>query len=233
VALEPIEAAGDPPVRGVLHPADGADGLVLTHGAGGTKDGLLLVAVAEAFAARGVSVLRCDLPYRQARARGAPSPAGAARDRAGLRAALSLLRERVSGRLFLGGHSYGGRMASMLLAEDSTLAAVLLLQSYPLHPPGQPDRRRVEHLPRLRTPTAFVHGTADPFGTLDEIETARALVGARTTLLAVGGGHDLGWGRRRGDAGLPDRIAQAVLDVAVVEDAREGGVSGGRRGARG
>jgi predicted alpha/beta-hydrolase family hydrolase len=118
VALEPIEVAGDPPVRGVLHPADGAGGLVLTHGAGGTKDVPLLVEVAEAFVARGVSVLRCDLPYRQARPHGPPSPAGAARDRAGLGAALAVLRERVTGRLFLGGHSYGGRMASMLLAEQ-------------------------------------------------------------------------------------------------------------------
>jgi uncharacterized protein len=207
-------------VRGVLHPAVGAGGLVLTHGAGGTKDVPLLVAVAEAFVARGVSVLRCDLPYRQARPHGPPSPAGAARDRAGLGAALAVLRERVTGRLFLGGHSYGGRMASMLLAEQPGLAAALLLQSYPLHPPGQPDRRRVEHLPRLRTVTVFVHGTADPFGTLDEIETARALVGARTTLLPVAGGHDLGWGRRRGDATLPSRVARALLDLAAGEDAR-------------
>jgi uncharacterized protein len=108
----------------------------------------------------------------------------------------------------------------MLLAEQPGLAAALLLQSYPLHPPGQPDRRRVEHLPRLRTVTVFVHGTADPFGTLDEIETARALVGARTTLLPVAGGHDLGWGRRRGDATLPSRVARALLDLAAGEDAR-------------
>jgi uncharacterized protein len=212
VPPEPIEAAGDPPVRGVLHRASGADGLVLTHGAGGNKDVPLLVAVAEAFAARGVSVLRCDLPYRQQRARGAPSPSGASRDRDGLGAALGVLRAHVRGRLFLGGHSYGGRMASMLLAEQPSLAAALLLQSYPLHPPGQPDRPRTAHLPRLRTPTAFVHGTADPFGTLHEIEAARALVAARTTLLTVAGGHDLGWGRRR-DAALPGRIAQALVEL--------------------
>jgi predicted alpha/beta-hydrolase family hydrolase len=213
VALEPIEVAGDPSVRGVLHRADGADGLVLTHGAGGNKDVPLLVAVAEAFAARGVSVLRCDLPYRQQCARGAPSPAGAARDRAGLGAALGVLRARVSGRLFLGGHSYGGRMASMLLTEQPVLAGALLLQSYPLHPPGRPEQPRAAHLPRLRTPTAFVHGTADPFGAPDEIEAARALVAARTTLVTVSGGHDLGWGRRRGDPALPDRIARALLEL--------------------
>ncbi len=214
MGLEPIEVAGDPPVRGVLHPAAGPDGLVLTHGAGGNKDAPLLVAVAEAFAARGVTVLRCDLPFRQARPRGAPSPAGAARDREGLRAALAVLRTRVTRRLFLGGHSYGGRQASMLLAADSALASALLLQSYPLHPPGKPHNLRTEHLPRLQTPTLFVHGTTDPFGTLEELENARALISARTALLSVTGGHDLGWGSGQRAAALPDRIIAAFLDLA-------------------
>ena len=212
--VEPIDVSGDPDVRGVLHAAAGPDGLVLTHGAGGNKDAALLVAVAGAFAARGVTVLRCDLPYRQHRARGAPSPAGAARDRAGLRAALQALRPRVSGRLFLGGHSYGGRQASMLLAEDPALASALLLQSYPLHPPGKPDNLRTAHLPGLRMPTLFVHGTADPFGTLDELERARTLITSRTSVLPVSGGHDLGWGARRADAALPERIAEAFLALA-------------------
>jgi len=215
VDLEPIEVAGDPPVRGVLHPGSGPDGLVLTHGAGGNKDAPLLVAVADAFAARGITVLRCDLPYRQARPRGAPSPGGAFRDREGLRAALAVLRSRVPGCLFLGGHSYGGRQASMLLAEDSSLAAALLLQSYPLHPPGKPETLRAEHLPRLRTPTVFVHGNVDPFGTLDELEKARALIPAKTTLLTITGGHDLGWSSKRRDAELPGRISATLLDLAA------------------
>jgi hypothetical protein len=211
---ERIDLAGDPPVRAVLHPAAGADGLVLAHGAGGHKDVPLLVAVAEAFAARGVAVLRCDLPYRQARPRGGPSPAGAARDRAGLRAALGVLRARASGRLFLGGHSYGGRQASMLLAEDPALARVLLLQSYPLHPPGRPRELRIAHLPRLRVPTLFVQGTADPFGTPQELDEARALIPAPTEILIVKGGHDLGWGKTRKDAELAVQIAAAFLQLA-------------------
>ena len=216
MSVERIDVAGDPPVRGVLHPAGsrGADGLVLTHGAGGNADAPLLVAVAEAFAARGITVLRCDLPYRQARPRGGPSPAGAARDRQGLRAALHALRERTSGRLFLGGHSYGGRQASMLLAAEPALASALLLQSYPLHPPGRPQTLRTAHLPGLRVPTLFVQGTADPFGSLAELDTARALIPGRTALLNVSGGHDLGWSRTRGDATLPDRIAAAFLELA-------------------
>ncbi len=169
--------------------------------------------MAEAFAARGVAVLLCDLPYRQARPRGGPSPAGAARDREGLRAALRALRERVSGRLFLGGHSYGGRQASMLLATEPALASALLLQSYPLHPPGRPRVLRTAHLPDLSVPTLFVHGTTDPFGSLAELDKARALIPGQTALLKVNGGHDLGWSQKRGDVTLPDRIAEAFLQL--------------------
>src|SRR5262249_59743720 len=115
------------------------------------------------FAAHGVTVLRCDLPFRQLRARGAPSPAGATRDREGLRAALALLAARGARRLYLGGHSYGGRQASMLLASEPTLARGPLLPSYPLHPPGRPDALRTDPLPRLQVPTPLVHRRPDPF----------------------------------------------------------------------
>jgi predicted alpha/beta-hydrolase family hydrolase len=215
VRAEPVDVAGEPAVRGVLHRAASAaaDGLVLTHGAGGNKDVPLLVAVAEAFAARGVSVLRCDLPFRQLRPRGAPSPAGAARDRDGLRAALAVLRARVSGRLFLGGHSYGGRQASILPAAEPKLARGLLLQSYPLHPPGRPDNLRTDHLPQLRVPTLFVHGRTDPFATAAELESARALIPGATQVLSIAGGHDLGWGRKRSGHDLPATIADVFLEL--------------------
>ena len=213
MALERIEVAGDPAVRGVLHPAAGPDGLVLTHGAGGNMDGPLLVAVAEAFAARGVVVLRCNLPYRQARPSGPPSPATAARDREGLRAALNVVRARGGGRLFLGGHSYGGRMASMLVAAEPALVSGLLLQSYPLHPPGKPNALRTAHLPAIRIPVLLVHGTTDPFGTPAELTAARSLIPARTSALQVNGGHDLGWSGKRGDRELPDRISATFLDL--------------------
>src|SRR5262249_19049101 len=100
--------------------------LVLTHGAGSNRDAPLLVAVAEAFAARGVLVLRYDLPYRQARPTGPPRPAEAARDRQGLRDAAAEMRARGAERVFLGGHSYGGRQASMLAVEEPSVADALL-----------------------------------------------------------------------------------------------------------
>ncbi len=211
-----LDAGVLPAVRGFLHrPGEPAgDGVVLTHGAGGNASAPLLVAVAEALAARGFTVLRCDLPYRQARASGPPSSTGAARDRQGLRHAVQAMRGLVRGRLILGGISYGGRQASMLLAEDPKLAEALVLLSYPLHPPGQADELRTGHFPQLRTPTLFVHGTGDPFGTLDELERARALIGGRTELLVVAGGHDLGASRSaRPREEVAAGVVQAVSEL--------------------
>jgi predicted alpha/beta-hydrolase family hydrolase len=102
----------------------------------------------------------------------------------------------------------------MLLAAEPALASALLLQSYPLHPPGRPYDLRIAHLPDLRVPTLFVSGTTDPFGSPDELAKARELIPGRTALLQVAGGHDLGWSRKRGDATLPGRIAEAFLELA-------------------
>jgi predicted alpha/beta-hydrolase family hydrolase len=107
----------------------------------------------------------------------------------------------MNGRLFLGGHSYGGRQSSMLCAEEPELTAGLLLLSYPLHPPRRPEQQRTQHLPDLRTPTLFVHGTRDPFGSIEELQRAIKIIPARTKLLTVeGAGHDLGFrGKARND----------------------------------
>jgi predicted alpha/beta-hydrolase family hydrolase len=192
--------AADPKVRGYLHLPDASnhDGLVLTHGAGSNAQSPLLIALAETFSAAGFTVLRCDLPYRQTRSFGPPGPGDAARDRAGLKNALTAMRKIIPGRLFLGGHSYGGRQSSMLCAELSENAAepvaALLLLSYPLHPPRKPEQQRTQHLPDLRTPTLFVHGTRDPFGSVAELEQAMKMIPAKTKLLTIeGAGHDLGF----------------------------------------
>jgi uncharacterized protein len=186
----------DPHVRGFLHrpAAPSGDGLVLTHGAGSNSGAPLLVSLAEAFCAAGVTVLRCDLPYRQSRPYGPPRPGDAAHDREGLKNAVAALRKLVSGRMFLGGHSYGGRQSTMLCADQPGLVEGLLLLSYPLHPPRKPDQLRVQHLPRLRTPALFVLGTRDPFGSAAEMESALSLIPAKTWLLRIeGAGHDLGF----------------------------------------
>jgi predicted alpha/beta-hydrolase family hydrolase len=202
-------------VCGFLHQPEGAgggQGLVLIHGAGGNCRAPLLLAVSAAFAAAGVTVLRCDLPFRQRRPMGPPAPSGAAADRAGLARAVAALRELMPGPVLLGGQSYGGRQASMLAADEPDLAAALLLFSYPLHPPGKPDRLRTEHFPRLHIPALFVQGAADPFGSLEELRTAVALVPAPTRIMAIAGaGHDL----KRGRFDIAAAIA-ALLDLAGV-----------------
>jgi uncharacterized protein len=193
-----IVPVADGGVSGELHIPERADGrgLVLTHGAGGNCRAPLLLETAAACAARGLHVLRCDLPFRQRRRSGPPSPATAAADREGLRGAVQYLRRRAAGAVFLGGHSYGGRQASMLASEDADIATALLLFSYPLHPPGKPERLRTAHFPALRVPAVFVHGTADAFGSIAELEAALSLIPAESRLIPVeGAGHDLRRGR--------------------------------------
>ena len=171
-------------------------GLVLTHGAGGNCNAPLLVAIDNAFRAAGFEVLRFNLAFRQRRPFGPPSPATAAQDRDSLREAVAEMRKRVSGPVILGGHSYGGRQTTMLAAEEPALADALLLLSYPLHPPNKPDQLRTAHFPRLRTPAVFVHGTKDPFGTIEETRAALESIPAKTELITLSGlGHDLAQGR--------------------------------------
>jgi len=201
--------AVDPKVRGYLHVPEtpSGDGLVLTHGAGSNAQSPLLIAVGETFSAAGFTVLRCDLPYRQMRSFGPPGPGDAARDRAGLKNAVAALKKMVTGKVFLGGHSYGGRQSSMLCAEDPGLAAGLLLLSYPLHPPRKPEQQRTQHLPDLRTPALFVHGTRDPFGSIAELEQALKMIPAKTKLLTIeGAGHDLGFKGKAKQGELPKEV---------------------------
>lgn len=172
-------------------PGNGA-GLVLTHGAGGNCESKLLVSVAHAFKEAGYMVLRCNLPFRQQRPFGPPSPANAERDREGLKRAVEVMRQEVSGSLYLGGHSYGGRQASMLVADEHHLVSGLLLLSYPLHPPRRPEQLRTSHWPRLKTPALFVHGARDPFGSLSEFESAITQLPGQHKLIEIeAAGHEL------------------------------------------
>ncbi|MFF0815914.1 alpha/beta family hydrolase [Rhodococcus sp. NPDC003318] len=193
-------------VVGDLHRPDGdpTAALLLAHGAGGDRNAKLLQRAASEFAARGLLVLRYDLPFRQRRPKGPPSPSTAAKDRDGIVAASDAIHELFTGTLLLGGHSYGGRQTSMLAAERPGVCDGLLLFSYPLHPPGKPEKARTEHLPDLRCPTVFVHGTRDPFGSPDEMHAAVELIPAPHTLVLVEGrGHDL----------APDRSPAVPLAV--------------------
>jgi uncharacterized protein len=213
------------------------DCLILTHGAGSNRDAPLLVAVDAALRAAGVEVLRMNLSFREARPAGPPRYGDPERDRQGLAAAVERAAREYGGKVFLGGHSYGGRQSSMLAAEQPELASGLLLLSYPLHPPRRPDQPagragvpdesqknrtpprsvagsstgelRTAHLPNLRTPALFVHGTRDPFGSIEELKAAIALAPGRTGLVAVdGAGHELVSRRAAALAEISDRIAR-------------------------
>jgi uncharacterized protein len=188
---EPFQSGG---VRGVVHRPESlrGDGIALTHGASANRDAALLVKLAREFAAAGYLVLRYDLPFRQQRPKGPPYPAGAVRDREGVLEAVTALRAMASGRIFAGGHSYGGRQTAMTGAEQRSLADALLLLSYPLYPPGRPEKKRTAFFGDWRIPALFVHGTRDPFGSPEELREAAAAIPARTDVLVVeGAAHDL------------------------------------------
>jgi uncharacterized protein len=182
-------------IAGVAHEPTGTPSgvVVLTHGAGGSRESALLQRVCDEWAGRGWLAVRYNLPYRRRRPTGPPSGSGAS-DRTGIVEAITVCRALADGPLIVGGHSYGGRLTSMVVAAQETVPVdVLTLFSYPLHPPSKPERARTEHLPDITVPTVFTHGTSDPFGTLDELRDAAALIPAPTEIVEITGArHDLG-----------------------------------------
>ncbi|MEB4208499.1 alpha/beta family hydrolase [Mycobacterium sp. 94-17] len=179
-------------IAGLAHEPTGTpEGVVvLTHGAGGNRDAVLLQQVCDEWAHRGWLAVRYNLPYRRRRPQGPPS--GSAADRAGIVEAITVCRGLADGPLITGGHSYGGRQTSMVVAAGEAAVDLLTLFSYPLHPPGRPERTRTEHLPDITVPTVFTHGTSDPFGTPDELRAAAALVTGTTAVVEIASArHDL------------------------------------------
>ncbi|MHB8670131.1 MAG: alpha/beta hydrolase family protein [Acidimicrobiales bacterium] len=184
--------------------------LVLTPGAGSGADHPCLVAIEERLAP-GIPVARVDFPYRLAGRRAPDRPPvliSTVRDAAG---ELSRRHGLAPARVVLGGRSMGGRMCSMA-AADGLPALALVLISYPLHPPGRPERSRVEHLARLDLPCLFVSGTRDAFGTPAELEAAtQAIPGPVTLSFVDGGDHSL----RGRDALVADQVAAWVRGLEV------------------
>jgi uncharacterized protein len=181
-------------IAGLVHEPKGKPKgvVVLTHGAGGSRESPLLAKICDEWAHRGWLAVRYNLPYRRRRPKGPPS-GSAASDQAGVAEAIALAHTLTKGPVIAGGHSYGGRMTSMAIADQAAAVDVLTLFSYPLHPPGKPERARTDHLPRIAVPTVFTHGTADPFGSIDELRLAAALIPAPTEIVEVTGArHDLG-----------------------------------------
>jgi predicted alpha/beta-hydrolase family hydrolase len=181
-------------IAGIAHePAGTPTGVVmLTHGAGGSRESLLLIRICDEWAARGWLAVRYNLPYRRRRPKGPPS-GSAAGDRDGIVEAVTLARTLSDGPVIAGGHSYGGRQTSMVVAENPGLVDLLTLFSYPLHPPGKPERLRTEHFSGIAIPTVFTHGTADPFGSIAELRDATRLIPGPVEIVEITGArHDLG-----------------------------------------
>ena len=182
--------------------------LLLAPGAGADRTQSQLVAIDDAVTALGWKVSRMDFPYRLAGRRSPDRPAVLLE---AVRAAAADLVERAGippGRLVLGGRSMGGRICSMAVA-DGLPALGLVLVSYPLHPPGRPDKQagRTAHLPRLDLPCLFVSGTRDAFGTAVELEAATAAIpGQVTHVWLEGGAHGLG--------GRDGEVAQVIAGWA-------------------
>jgi predicted alpha/beta-hydrolase family hydrolase len=139
-------------------PDDAVAALVLAHGAGAGMRHKSMQAIADAFERRGIATLRFDFPY-MAEGRNRVDPPDVAT--ASIAAAYASAAARTTLPLWLGGHSFGGRMASHAVADRGVPAAGLIFCSFPLHMPGKPDTKRASHLPAIRRPMLFLSGTRD------------------------------------------------------------------------
>ena len=195
-------------------PKRGADrAVLLAHGAGADMHAPALTTVADALATAKVPSLRFNFPYKAAGRRGPDRPPvleAAVRDAAQELAA----RAKVPiDRVVLGGRSMGGRIGSMVAAQDAALGVVLL--GYPLHPPGKADQLRVEHFSNLTMPVLFVSGTRDAFGTPDELEQHAKRITGRVTFHWISTA-DHGFKPLK-SSGLTPAVALADVAEAVVD----------------
>jgi hypothetical protein len=171
-------------------PARGPVGLVLTPGASARRDQSGLVAIDDAVTGKGLAVERVEFPGQATGKRRTDPPAVCIEV---VRNATASLAKRLgvpTGRIAVGGRSFGGRMCSLAAAEGLDVAALVLV-SYPLHPPGKPDRLRTEHFPQLDLPCLFVSGRTDAFATPVELEREVGAIPGAVTLSFVQGDHSL------------------------------------------
>jgi hypothetical protein len=169
--------------------------LVLAHGAGAGQKHPFMAAVARELSARGVDVATFDFPYIAA-GRSAPDRAPVLEQ--AFRDAIDAGRQwSGAGRLFIGGKSMGGRIATHLGAQGVDRLSGIVALGYPLHPPGKPDQLRAAHLPSIGVPMLIVQGERDTFGTPAELEPVVATMRATVTLhIVAGGDHSLAVRRR-------------------------------------
>jgi uncharacterized protein len=193
-----------------LH-GEGQTIVVLGHGAGGNRKNSMLLALAEALAASGRAALLYNFPYAEARARRPDPPAVL---EAATRGAAALALEASGAkRIVHGGRSMGGRIASQVVAQGERADGLVFL-GYPLHPPGQFEKRREAHLPQIAAPMLFLQGTRDAFARADLLDALMARLGARAELHRVAeADHSFGVLKRSGrtPADVLDEVRSTLL----------------------
>ncbi|HYZ92910.1 MAG TPA: alpha/beta family hydrolase [Actinomycetota bacterium] len=180
--------------------------LLLAHGAGGDLNDELLCGVGAALTQSRVATLRFNFPYREA---GRRAPGSQAQSEECYRAVATEARRR-GVPLLCGGKSYGGRIATHIAADGFDVDRLVLL-SYPLHPPGRPDKLRDEHLRDIGRPMLFIQGTRDPFATPELLTKTVAGLPTATLVPIEGGDHSLRVrGRKRAD--VVAEVAGAIAE---------------------
>jgi len=203
---------GSGPTTALVYRADPAHAtLVLAHGAGAPQTHPWMVAMARALAAASVTVVTFNFLYTEAGRRG---PDRAPVLESTWLGVLQDLRGKGFGpRLFIGGKSMGGRYATMIAAKDGVEVAGVVLLGYPLHPPGEPRKLRVAHLPKVRAPMLFVQGSRDTFGTKDELEPVLSDLPRARLVVIEGGDHSLATPKKSGVT-LPQTMAHVAREIA-------------------
>jgi predicted alpha/beta-hydrolase family hydrolase len=188
--------------------------LILAHGAGAPQTHPFMTGFGRALATRGIDVITFNFPYMEARRR-VPDAAPALESCylaviARVRAIGRIGRQRI----YIGGKSMGGRMASHVAARHAAAAgplAGLVFLGYPLHPPGRPEQRRDAHLGEISSPMLFVQGTRDAFGSADELRAVADLLGKRARVIEVRAG-DHSFAVPRGSAPAQGEVYAWVQD---------------------
>lgn len=197
---------------------------LLTHGAGGSLDTPELVALAAAIAEQGHLVVRTNLPYREASTRGVPRASRAAEAFKAIYADVQQFAPRTP--WIVGGKSFGGRIASMAVA-DGLDAVGVLFYGYPLHPPGKPDKLRVGHWPKVSVPCLFLQGTRDSFSDPALLEESLRRFPRRAKVHFVqGGDHSLRIAKAAADDGRARSATEVVAGLGEIVDAWAGGLLG-------
>ncbi|MGH2539501.1 MAG: alpha/beta hydrolase family protein [Actinomycetota bacterium] len=204
-----FDVPGKGPVSAVsVRPAEPFASLAVFHGAGSGMDHPFLSGFARAIAEEGVATLRCNFPYMEAGKRSPDRPPVAV---ATVTAAFEASTARAADGepVWVGGKSFGGRMASVAVAEGLPAAGLVFL-GYPLHPPGKPDRVRDEHLYGIEVPMLFLQGTKDPFASPSVLEPVLAKLPTATHVAIEGGGHSLERSRKEDPREVAGALAPLV-----------------------